>query len=281
MLKAADIKKIAGLLKVKAEDLTTAIKDDKEVEFAVPDGLTTLTTDELETRDKNQKEDGIKAGKEIGIKEVREKAGLESSVGKDPEKIAAAIGAKALADAKIEPDKKVKLLEEQVAQLQGSLTKKDGEIATIKQTASSIAKDRKLLAAFPKNRADILSDEQFLTLVKGELSIDEVDGKEVVKKGGEVLRDAATKNPLTLEAAVTSLFKESKGWLAEGGAGGGGASGGRGGGDGGKQPTFTKKSEVIKHYEDQGKSVNGAAGVEIANKLSELKKANPDFDLVN
>lgn len=279
MLKATDLAKISKLIKIPVADLEKAIKDTAEVDVAVPEDLTVLTAAELETRDNNSKNDGIKAGKEIGVKEVREKAGLEAGIGKDPEKVAKAIAEKAITDAKIEPDKKVKLLDDQIKQLQTALGEKDSEIATERKKAGESAQDRKILASMPKNRADFLSDDQYLTLIKGSLVIEEVEGKQVVKKGGEVLRDPATKNPLTVEAAITGLFTESKGWLAEAGAGG--AGGGRGAGDTKILNTFTKRSEVVAHFEAQGKSINGEAGQEISNKLAELKKANAEFDLVN
>lgn len=281
MLKAVDIQKIAKLAKVPVADLEKAIKDTAEVDVAIPENLIALTPEEAETRDTNSKNDGIKIGKEIGVKEVRTKAGLDDAIGKDPEKIAQAIAAKAVADAKIEPDKKVTQLTEQIGLLQRSVADKDAEIFTERQRAEGAMSDQAILAAFPKNRKGDFSDTEFLTVVKANLTFEKVDGKTVVKKAGEVLRDAGTKNPVDMTKAIGDLFTERK-WVDGSGAGGAGGGGGRGGGDaGGAGGSFTKRSQVIAHYEAQGKSLNGAAGAEISAKLAELKKANPEFDLAS
>jgi hypothetical protein len=279
MLKKADLQKLAKLAKISETDLETAIKDAKEVDVTIPDDLTVLTTAELDTRDGNTRNEGIKAGKEIGIKEVRKAAGLEESVEKDPAKVASAIVAKAVADAKIEPDKKVAMLTEQITGLQKNLTDKDSEIGTLKKKVDEGSLDARILGALPKNRADMLSDSQYLTLIKSELSFDVVDGKLVVKKGTEVLRDGQTKNPLELDKSIEGLFTEKK-WVSDGSGASGGA-GGRGGNDKNKPGVFTKRSEVITAHEAAGKKLTGEDGIALSKQLAELKKANPEFDLVN
>jgi hypothetical protein len=278
MLKATDIQKISKLIKVPVADLEKAIKDPAEVDVTVADNLSVLTTEELETRDTNSKNDGIKIGKEIGVKEVRTKAGLEDSVGKDPDKVAQAIAAKAVADAKIEPDKKVTQLTEQIGLLQKSIGDKDAELSAEKIKSAQAMDDSNILAAFPKNRNSLLSDQEYLNVVKGNLQFEKVDGKTIVKKGGEVLRDANSKNPIEMGKAIGDLFTERK-WLDGAGGAGSGGAGGRAGGDGGGGGAFTKRSQVIAHYESQGKTLSGRDGIEISAKLAELKKANPDFDL--
>lgn len=278
MLKEETLIKIATLIKVPAEKLKAAITGDKEADVEIPEDLIVFTKDEIETRDTNQKNEGIKAGKEIGIKEVRKAAGLDENASKDPAKVAQAIIDKATADAKVKPDEKVTQLQEQVNLLQKSLGEKDNEINTHKQTAASVSLDRKIFAAFPKERSETLTDDEYITLIKSSHNIKEVDGKLVIEKDGQILRDGKTQNPLPLNDAIGGIFKERKGWLTESGAG----AGGRGGGD--KNPpvgAFSKKSEVIADYERQGKNINGAAGQEIVAKLAELKKANPSFDMEN
>lgn len=272
-LKKETLQAIATKLKIKEAELEAAIKDEKEVDLAIPEDLEVLTKAELEQRDTNQKNEGIKVGKEIGVKEVRTAAGLEETVGKDPKKVADAIVEKAVKEAKVEPDKQVTQLKEQVGLLQTQLTAKETEIGTFKQKATEAALDAKILTAFPKNRVSTLNDSEFLTLIKSSISIEEVDGKLQVKKGGEILRDPKTTNPLGLEEAITNVFTERK-WID---ATPGGGTGGRGGKDepGGGTGVFTKMSEFKKHYEDQGKSITGQEAQE---HLAQIMKDNKDFD---
>lgn len=267
-LKKETIDAIASHLKIKSADLETAIKAEAEVDLTLTAELTVLTKEELETRDTNQKNEGIKAGKEIGVKEVRTAAGLEEGLGKDPKKIADAIIEKAVKDAKIVPDEKVKQLTDQVGLLQKQLTDKDVEITAEKDRANGIQIDRQILASMPKNRAEHLTDDEYLTLVKP--FVKTVDGKLIIEKDGQPLRDAKTQNVLDLSAGLTSVFTERKGWLKEQQV----TPPGRGGQDG-KQGTFyASMSELQKDWEAQGKSINGA---EFSAELSRVMKENPEF----
>lgn len=278
MLKKEQIKTIADLLKIKEADLTAAISDEKEVDLTLPENIHMLTQEELDARDEAKKNDGIKAGKEIGAKEVRTAAGLDESVGKDAKKIAEAIAEKAQKDAKVPADAKVTELTTQNKLLQQKLAEKDTEIEAEKKKSSQIATDRQILTSMPKNRAETLADDEYLDVIKAK-HIKEIDGSlVVVGKDGEPIRDPKTTKPLNLSSGLMTIFKERKGWLAEEGAGG--AAGGRGGKDdtGGKGG-FKKRSEVIAHYEAMGKSINGEAGQEIVAKLSELAKDDPTFDM--
>lgn len=279
MLKKETLLKIAGLLKIKETDLTTAITDEKEVDLELSEDLHVLTTGELETRDTAQKNDGIKTGKEIGFKELKKAAGLpEDAPSKDPAKIVEAITTKAITDAKIPSDAKVTELTTQNQLLTQKLAEKDTEIETERKKSAQVNKDRSILTALPKNRADHLQDDEYLDVIKTRHIKELEDGTTVVLgKDGEPLRDPKTTKPLDLATGLLAVFTERK-WVSEGAGG----AGGRGGKD--EKPAagaFSKKSEVIAHYAAQGKSPNGEAGQEIVDKLAELSKADPSFDMNN
>jgi len=275
MLKAETKKKIADLLKIKETELDNAIKDEKEVDLAISEDLTVLSKEELESRDAAQKNEGKKEGREIGIKEVKKAAGLpEESPSKDPAKVAQAIIDKATTDAKVKPDEKVTQLTEQVNLLKTQVAEKDAEITKAKEIASTVALDRKILAAFPKERASIMNDDEYLTLIKSGHTFKEVDGKLVVEKDGKPLRNATTTEPLTLEEAIKHVFTERKGWLGDTGA----AGGGRGGSDGKPPAKFTRLSEVKKHFTDQGKSL---LGTDFKAAVDAAVKENAEFDVNN
>lgn len=269
---------IAGLMKIPVDTLEKAIKDETEVDIEIPSGLTVLSTEELEARDNNTKNEAIKVGKELGVKEVRKAAGLEEGIGVDATKIASAIVDKAVADAKIEPNKKVNELQEQITQLKGVVTQKDTEISNIQKSAKQVKLDAVILKSLPKDRKSDMADEDYLTLVKSSLEFDDSEGDAiVVKKGGQPLRHATTKDPLPLGEALESHFKE-KNWVGQGGAGGAGGQGGRGGGNNGGPKVYTKMSELTADWEASGKSLQGA---EFSAKLAEVTKAYPEFDAAN
>lgn len=277
MLKKETVAKIASILKVKEADLTAALANEQEVDIEIPEGVHAFTQEELEARDTAQKNEGIKVGKEIGIKEVRTAGGLDESIGKDAKKVAEALTQKGAKDAKVPVDAKVQELTTQNQLLQQKLTEKDTEIETERRKAGEIANDRKILAAMPKNRSDVFEDDEYLDVIKSK-HVKEVDGNlVVVGKDGQPLRDPKTTNVLGLQDGLKAIFTERKGWLSEGGDGG---VGGRGGKD--KIPpsgAFKKKSEVIKHYQEQGHSLNGEKGKEIVAHLEKLAKDDPDFDM--
>lgn len=273
------IAKVCTTLKINEGEFNTALglKDDEEVKVSLSDDLVVLTQAEQETRDTEKKNDGIKAGKEIGVKEVRTAAGLDESIGKDVTKVASAIAAKAVADAKIPANEKVTELTTQNQLLTQKLADKEIEVQAEKGKATQFTTDRKILTAMPKNRASLLEDDEMLDIIKAK-HIKEVDGElVVVGKDGQPLRDKATTKPLGLSEGLTAIFAERK-WIEEAG----GAAVGRGGKDAkGGNGGFTKKSEVVSHYEAQGKSLNGEAGAEVVAKLQELAKADPAFDMNN
>jgi hypothetical protein len=271
MLKKETLQKIAALAKIKEEDLTAAITNEAEVDLAIPEGLTTLTTQDLESRDTNVKNEGIKVGKEIGVKEVRKAAGLEEGAPKDPKDLAEAIMSKAVKDAKIAPDEKVTQLTEQVNLLKKQVGEKDAEIDLAKQSASQASLDAKILTNFPKNRLSTLTDSEYLTLIKSTVSVKDVDGKLVVEKDGVILRDPTKQDPLPLDKAIGTIFSDRK-WIEEEKPAGGG---GRGGGNSGAgAATYASKSEMIKAYQEAGKSINGQ---EFIQELQSVIKDNPDF----
>jgi len=277
-LKKEIIEKIATTLKLDMKVFGEAIAATEEKDIEIPE-LQVFTNDELTTRDKNNKDEGIKTGKEIGAKEVRKAAGIDETGSKDPAKIAEAIKTKAVEDAKINPDARVVELGKQIETLKSTIQEKDIEVSRAKEAVTGLQLDRRIFSALPKNRADVLTDDEYIGSVKNVFNITSVDGKEIVSKNGKELRDTKTGEPIELTTAVNDYFTERKGWLAEAG---GGAAGGRGAGDkgGGGSGTFTKKSQVIDHYEKQGININGMeGGQKITAELAKLAKENPDFDM--
>jgi hypothetical protein len=112
-------------------------------------------------------------------------------------------------------------------------------------------------------------------LTKRTLTIETVDGKQVVKKNGEILRNATTKDPLPVKDAITTLFSERK-WVAD-------TIAGRGGGNtmiagtGGGIKTFSAAQEAWVKDNPTGNPISPEATAFVM----KIAKETTDFDWHN
>jgi ribosomal protein S13 len=296
MLSQTLITNIAAVLRVPAETIKAAIdakeeitsikiKDgDKEVD-ADFSGLQTFTAAELTTRDTNTKE-SVKggyhaAGKDIAVKEIKEKLGLDIA-GKDIDKVVEAAKAKILEEAKIAPDQKVKELETQLKTLRDTVGTTDAQLKALERERDEAKLDARILASMPARNADI-SDQDYLLLVKSRIKEEKsADGKEIYKDAqGNILQDKQAV-PLGLETVIPELFKSNPAWqpVTGGKPGRGGSNsnptGGSGGAGGGGGSTPTKFSEAAKEWVEQGKTMNDPG---LAQWVGKLMADNKDFEM--
>lgn len=270
MLKSEVIEKLKSF-GLPVDELVTAIKAPGEVEVQIPD-LTVFTADALAARDVNMKSEGAKekgaemknAGIEIASKAIAKAFNLDATTVdfKNPEKVAEALKAM---QAKGDPG-----LSEQIALLQKDVERLNGEKETILKQQKEFQFDNELMSAFPQNRSQVLNDREYLMAIKNNLQFVEEDGQQVVKRNGEIVRDATTRNPKPAKDVIADLFNERK-WIDSGG------SGGRGGGD--KTPTggqFKTYSEVEKAW-FQSHPEGSEMTAEFSAFYQSAAKA-PDFD---
>lgn len=273
MLKKEQISKIAALLRLKEEELENAIMSTDEVELTLTE-LNVFTQDELKTRDENKTKESYKEGKnaalEMFVKEQKEKLGLEFD-GKDPEKLIEAYQKKVISDAKIEPNKKVEELNTVIENLRKNISTIEEEKTNLTKTLSETKLNGTLKGFLPQNRLNVLSDDEYLTTLTREYSFVEEDGKLVVKKGSDIVRDEKTQSPLDPKAVIEGYFTNRK-WVSEQ------DPDKKGRGDGNKKPagSYLKLSDIAEEFEKSGKSINGS---EFQSKVQEVLKANPNLDM--
>lgn len=259
----------------KAKELVEAT-DEQEV--TLPDTTKIFTAEAYSKLTENLKTDGIKAGKEIAIKDLKEKTGLEFE-GKNPDKFIEEFKAHVAKEAGTSVDEKVKSRDKTIVELKTALqTAKDEKDAVIREK-TQIQKDTSLMRLLPKNRDDRFSDQMYLTSIKSEYEFTEEEGKPVVKKNGEVMKDDQF-NPVTYESVISKHFTDAK-WIkeeGEGGSGGAGGQGGRGGGNkgGGAAGTFLSMSEFTKNLEEKGIHPGSEQATHL---LQEALKTNPQMDM--
>lgn len=272
MLKKESLEKLAKLAKIKVADLEAAIKDENEADVAIEDNLTVLTEGEITILKKNEYENGKTKGVEMAVKETKEKLGLEFQ-GKTIEGLAEAAQKKALADAKIEPEKKVQELTEKVKTLQTAVTEYETKISAKDAEVTKVKIHGELYKHIPEpgEEGPALSRDEMIRLMEANgYEFKMVDNKIIAYKNGEQVVDKLT-NPVDVKTVVTGFLVEKK--LI---AGDPAVPTGRGGGGSGKDVKITKLSELKKKYEAAGKSTNGQ---EFMDEATKYKAENPEFDL--
>jgi hypothetical protein len=160
MLKADFFEKIAKLLNIDAAALKAAHEDKEEKDFTIPEDLHTFTQGQLDTRDKNKKDEGIKVGRDLEVKDIKTEIGLEFE-GKDrkvlidkfKEAITKEIGAPA--------DEKVKERDKTIAQMREALKAKENELLTVTERAKAESIKTQLLSWTMDKKPDNLSNEEW------------------------------------------------------------------------------------------------------------------------
>lgn len=271
MLKEETLQRIASLTKVKVEDLKAAIISTDEVDFPINEKVSSLTEDEIQQLKNNEYNSGKKAGVEIAVKDVKEKLNLDFQ-GKTIDGLLDAHGKKVLADAKIEPEKKVVELNEKITNLQKTVQEKEAAATELEQKLSRSSLNSELYKAVPVIEGLEQDDVIALMERKGyEFKMD--SGKVVVHKDGSPVIDNLSNNRAPKDV-INEFLTEKK--LNVTGSGEGGGPAGRGGKDGAPITKFTKLSELKKHFQDQNKSV---LGDEFQQAFEKAKAEFKEFDL--
>jgi hypothetical protein len=271
MLSKDTIKKISTLLKIKEADVEAAIKNEAEVSLEIPE-LKVYTTEEYTQLESNLKDAGkngyIKAGKEIVIKDLKEKIGLEFE-GKDPEVFIEKAKEHFIAEAKVPANAAKEQWERDKQTLTTQITEWKSKYESEMSAKKAAEFDSTLLRNFPADRSKTLSDDDRLLLVKAKVEVKDEDGKQVVYYKGQPLKDTLT-NPLGIDAALKEVFTKEN-WIGEqqqqqtGGRGGGSTSG--------FKPL--KMSEAAKDWQD--KHPDKGLGAEFQAYVAQIRKENPEF----
>lgn len=282
MLSKATINKLVSILKLDSATFEAALTDEKEVDITIDDKLQILDEASLASRDRNKYNEGKTAGQEMLIKEIKRKHAIEVD-GDDPDKVVEAIVSKTKKEVGGNPDARVADLEGKINQWKQKYSDLEGSYTRAQQEKAEAALDRELLSSFPKSRDSKFTDDEYLTLVKKSLKIEDKDGKRIIYKDGKPLQSDKDFEPIPLKDAIEGYFGERKWTEAEGGAGGagGGRGPGAGGGNsnpGGGKPKFSKLSEVNAHLAGEGIDPKGEKGSAF---IQAVIKENPTLDFQN
>ncbi|MDR1199988.1 MAG: hypothetical protein LBK94_13430 [Prevotellaceae bacterium] len=269
MLSEKTLQAIADRLKVKVDDLSSAVKSEQDVDLTIPE-LTVFTSDELKLHDENLKKSNYEsaktAGEEMLIKNLKEKTGIKIE-GKDPDKFISALKNQILEEAKIEPSKKIEELQGDIDKLKANLKTAEEDKNSLKNQIVETSLQQKIFAGSQKEA--ILPAFDIYTLMKSKgYSFAEENGKITVSQFDKPLKDDKTLEPLSGIDIFDRFIEENSLAKQEGGK--------TGRGNKSTQTTtgITKLSELEEKYKSEGKSVNGA---EFMAEAAKLAKENKDF----
>jgi len=195
---------IAELSGVSAEDITAKINSEKEEGISKPQGEF-FTDDDLSKRDSSKYNEGKSAQTEMLTKDLKKKYGYEFD-GKDIDSFMSHH------DENLKK-KYSKDSNARVEELERDLTKQketyESELNVYKTQLDDLSGKYRgetvrntLLSIMPKNTT--IKPDAIVTLFKSDYEIEEEEGKMVVKKNGETLKDTKTASPL----AVKDVFNE-------------------------------------------------------------------------
>lgn len=262
-------------VKVGGEDLTpeklvSLLKDEKEVEVTVNPIHLLDETQLSELKNTVKKEgytEGTKAGSEMFAKKLKESFGLngDEHPGKDLDSVTKILKDKVLADAKIEPEKKVKELSESLQTLQG---KYESDLNGYKSQVDSLAKTLKqkdidfyIQSNMPQLNG--IKPNHALLIYKAERQFDtDEQGNLTILKGGKPLKDNMEK-PIDFQTDFTT-FAKTNNWIGTDGRGGGNSYG-----NGSSE--FKTVNDLMRHMEQQKIDPESSEGKDMIKKFQEGK----------
>ena len=270
-------------VKVGDKDLTSELLKDiiskeEEIELIIPkiniytdeqiEGMKTSVREEQKTQSYTEGKD---AGREMFIKELKKKAGIEGTEGKTVDTVYKHLYDKLNDDLNKEPNEKITELTQSVANLQKTIESKNGEIERINGEKLAFEKQTRVKAAKMKNIPDNLSGikpEHFLAAADVEgISLDFDDNNnEIAIRNGKPVKDQMEKY-IPVKDVYTEFAEKNK-WIGKGkGAGGGDYNPG----DGNK--TFKSMNDIFKYMKENNINPFSKEGQKLQDEFSAKTQA--------
>jgi hypothetical protein len=189
------------------QKLSDLINSEDDVEVTLKEG-DFYTSEQKESLIGNHRKEAETAGREKLLKELRDSNGLDYEGVKHPENFVNAlqekVKAEAIAEAKIEPSKKIDGLNNDLSQLRNQLQEKEGVInelnTKMKTERDSIKIEQAIFNSLPEKTSLPKDDLALLFRSKHDLRVGE-NGNIEILKGGEVLKDDM-RNPIEVSKVV-------------------------------------------------------------------------------
>jgi len=271
MIKQEQLDKLKEL-GIDVQQLVEAYTAEQEQDITIPEGKLYKEAD-LEARDSNMRSEGKRLGVQEGkdaMKEIANKMIFEKFGVKDLDKKE---DISKVLDVAVETSSKGdESLKSQIKDLLSDKEKLEVELEKNNQEKERFSFRTTMLSNLPKNRSDILSDDEYISII--ESNIEEIDGKKGIKLNGQVLKDDTTKEILSIDKGISRFFESRDGWLKKE------EGGGRGGQDdprksGGGIKTYSQALEKFtKDNPDKD-----ATSPEFTSYLTKVVREEPSFNM--
>lgn len=259
------------------DKLIAAIKDEKEIDFEVPEVIA-MTLAEIDARDATKTADGKKLGeKESRVALVKE-VGTRLNITLKGERIADLVN-EIQTEFNKTGDQKITTLQEQINLLTKDKESLTGQVADSSKAISRIKFENELIAHLPATRGKDLRDDERISLMNRDIVFEDLDGKMVAKRNGEIVKDGKTHAPLPV-AEVVKSYSTERGWDKAAAGGGDGGRGGRNDGAGGGGGAAKKYSQVKDEWQKANPDGN-ILSPEFTDHVNAIAKADPSFDMYN
>jgi hypothetical protein len=216
MLKKEAQQKLLKTLNIPDDQIATLMGDDElDIEDTLLTGRHIFDEDGLKTLKDNVKRGHEEAYTEIECKNLNEKykLGLKGKDAKDREKVYAAMQAKAIADAGIAPDAKVKELSDSIEALRGNITTAETEATTWKQKYEQRLLDDEYRSLLSADRNPSLDDVEWIERLKRQYEFTEDNGIKglIDKRTGKPVKDNK-ENLIPAADVISERFKSEASW---------------------------------------------------------------------
>lgn len=214
MLKTETINSIAKLLRVEPQDLEAKIKSEGEEDITLPE-LKVFTDEEFKTRLKNETtssyNDGKTAGVEMLVKDKKKELGLDFE-GKDLDSLLNHVTEKVKKESG-KPNERVQELENDIKKLnqthQQALQEREQKLGEFQKKYNQSVISNQLLNIVPNETT--IPKEDVLTLFHANFQTELTeDGRTVVKRNGEVIKDPTTASERELKDVFQEFITERK-----------------------------------------------------------------------
>jgi hypothetical protein len=275
-IKKESLLAIADLLKIDKKIFEDAMASDAETEIKLPEDISVFTKAELTSREEQIKSSSLRAGKEMSIKELKEKAGLEydGQGSKDPARFLEEYGKKVLKDANITETEKIKELNTTIEGLRANITMLTSEKESMLKATKEAQLDNDILTMTIDKKPDNLTNKEWLAILKIGNEIVDHEGQTVVKRDGKIVVNKTDLKPIPVKDALIGYIDERK--LGKQEAQG---AAGRNGKDS-KTPLagISNLKQFNQHLAENGINANGEQARQM---LKEITDSNPNFDFSN
>lgn len=232
--------------------LLQAIESTEVVKVELPE-LEVFKKEDYNARIENLKNTFQKQGQDFLVKEAKQKFGLDFE-GKSIDTFAEKLKAKALEEAKVEPNEKVKELQNDLEKLRKNLEEKDNLIIQ-KETEFKQKEKKRFIKETLLSKINVetsIPKEDVLTILQSKHEIDIENDTIVFKQNGEILKNSTTLNPKTIDEVYAEFLPNYAKQPT--------------GGKGEKNETGHKKANSLEMFNEEMENKGIALNSEIYNK---------------